>query len=496
MKHYCGLFGVVYNDNGNMQDIINGLNLLQHRGQDSAGISYIESNYEKIDTYKNLGLVKNIFDENLAMKRIKCGIGHVRYSTRVKTSLKRQIQEAQPFSFTVLLSNNKMKEHIYETFALGHNGNIPNISKLKEKYAILMSNEEETESDSYVLGKILQRFVSDQIFTSPQPHEEIPQNIWNDALIKFVNEIHGVYCLLVLTKFGIYVIKDSSAVRPICIAKFSDRIEMSSETVAISSNDYEFVRELKAGEIVFVGNNGEVVNIYSKPQTINTFCSFEYIYFFRHNSTFRGQNIEEIRFNLGQALAEQELLDLSIDEKSKKIPTIVVCVPQTSIASAKGFACKMNISYVDGIIKADNANRTFILPNDDERLNACKKKFIYNEELLKGKRIYLIDDSIVRGNTLKSVVEHLRTCAVVEIHVRIPSPPIISECYYGIDMSTKKELLAYNHTVDKMIEILDVDSLTYLDIERMKKVFSKGDSETHVCTSCFTGKYDSELLDW
>lgn len=490
MKHYCGLFGVVYNESGYLQDIIDGLNLLQHRGQDSAGISFIEEMSEThIATYKNLGLVKDIFSSELGTKLIKCGIGHVRYSTRVKTSLKKQLQETQPFFFTVLLSNSIMQEHRYETFCLAHNGNIPNISKLKEKYGIILNDAEETESDSYILGKIIQKFVSDKCFTSSQI-PEMKKDDWNDVLVKFVDENPGVYCLLILTKFGVYVIKDSSSVRPICISKFNDRTEISSESVAISEKNYEYIRELKAGEIVLVSNNNQVESVYQKSQTINTFCSFEYIYFFRHNSVFRGQNIEDVRFNLGQALAEQELIS------NEKHANVVVCVPQTSISSAKGFAAKMNIQYVDGIVKAKDANRTFILPNDDERLKACQKKFIYNEELLKGKKIYLIDDSIVRGNTLKSVVEQLRSCGVIEIHVRIPSPPIISECYYGIDMSTKKELLAYNYTIEKMLEILNVDTLRYLEIEQMKTVFSQGDKETNVCTSCFTGKYDSELLDW
>ena len=503
MKHYCGLFGVVFKENysGVLGDVINGLNLLQHRGQDSAGASYIlkhlnnNNNEDVIHLYKNLGLVKNVFSDELKSNVVRYGISHVRYSTRVKTSIKKQIEEAQPFVFNVLLSKSGHCVHKYEQFSIAHNGNIPNIAKLKDKYGIVLGATEETESDSYILGKILQKFLSDMYFSDSRS-DNLNHNDWIEVLSKFVNEISGVYCLLILTKFGVYAIKDSSGVRPLSIAQFKDKTVITSESVALTSLtdncEKMNVRELDAGEIVFVDSKN-VQTVYKKSKTINTFCSFEYIYFLRHNSVFRGQNIEEVRFNLGKELAEQELH--SRDEKCDS--QIVICVPQTSISSAKGFAARMNIPYVDGIVKAVNANRTFILPNDNERMNACQKKFIYVDELLRNKRIYLVDDSIVRGNTLKSVVEHLRECGVIEIHVRIPSPPIVSECYYGIDMSTKKELLAYNHTIEKMMEILNVDSLAYLELERMKSVFSKGNNENEiVCTSCFTGKYNAEILDW
>ena len=198
-------------------------------------------------------------------------------------------------------------------------------------------------------------------------------------------------------------------------------------------------------------------------------------------------------------------VSLAVDKKISLDIDFVVCVPQTSISSAKGFAAELNIPFCeDAITKSANINRTFILQNNEARQNACKKKFIYHPNL-KGKKIYLIDDSIVRGNTLKTVVECLRNVGVSEIHVRIPSPPIISECFFGIDMSTKKELIAYNRTIEEISNILNIDSLMYLDVSSMKKAFCDNDNDhiqpdiqpdKQICTSCFTGKYDSELFDW
>jgi amidophosphoribosyltransferase len=241
--------------------------------------------------------------------------------------------------------------------------------------------------------------------------------------------------------------------------------------------------------------------VYTKQDVIGTFCSFEYIYFFRHNSTYSGRNVEQVRIDLGKQLALQ-CKSQSQSQSQSNLPNtnsdkmIVACVPQTSIASAKGFAAEMGLPFVENaIVKNVDINRTFILPNDTARQEACEQKFIFSCDLLSGKIVYLIDDSIVRGNTLKSVVKKLRACGVAQIHVRIPSPPIVSECYYGIDMSTKSELIAYKYSIDEMIKILDVDSLIFISIERMKLAFGNTENEK-VCTSCFTGKYDDKLLDW
>jgi len=500
MKHYCGLFSIIPKKDGKnntIKELVNGLNSLQHRGQDSAGITYIDTLSDIIQTKKNIGLVKDVFNQEFVDKgkEIRAGISHVRYSTRDKTCIEKQIADCQPF----------MLSAGYQNFAFAHNGNVENISQLYDKYNISLNPSEKIiESDSFILGKILQKMILEEVMRNDSEGEYITRKIWNNAIIRFVNEISGVYCLLILTNDSVYAVKDSSGIRPLCITETDESIQISSESVSFSSlNDstgknIPLVYELEAGEILRVDfsmgmGNPKYKSIYKKEKVINTFCSFEYIYFFRHNSVYKGKNIEEIRINLGKELARQSKNITSKDN------AIVVCIPQTSISSARGFSSETGISFIENaIVKSKLVNRTFILQNDEERQNACKKKFIYDKQILLGKDIYLIDDSIVRGNTLKIVAESLRECGVKSIHIRIPSPPIVSECYFGIDMSTKAELIAYNHSIEEITKMFKVDSLEYLTIPSMKKAFTNGNQEDpdNICTSCFTGKYNSDLLDW
>jgi amidophosphoribosyltransferase len=502
MKHYCGLFSIIpkKKETNTIKDLVNGLNSLQHRGQDSAGISYIDTCSDVIQTYKDVGLVKDVFnfsnEDSLTIdikKNIRAGISHVRYSTRDKTCIEKQKADCQPF----ILSAG------YQNFTFAHNGNVDNIGKLYDKYNISLTESEKIiESDSYILGKILQKMILEEISKDKSEGKYITKPIWKHALIRFVNEISGVYCLLVMTNDAVYAVKDSSGIRPLCISETEESIKISSESIAFLSNDIEMgdssLYELESGEIICVdfsvnSGNPKYKSIFKKPLVINTFCSFEYIYFFRHNSVYKGKTIEDIRINLGKELARQ-----SLNNKSS-VNSVVICIPQTAISSARGFSSETNIPFIENaIVKSKLVNRTFILQNDEERQNACKKKFIYDRESLEGKDVYLIDDSIVRGNTLKIVVKELLDNNVKSVHIRIPSPPIVSECYFGIDMSTKAELIAYNCSVDEMVKMFKVDSLEYLTIPSMKKAFARGNDHNsdNVCTSCFTGKYNSELLDW
>ena len=505
LKHYCGLFGII-KKNGvvTLRNLVDGIHCLQHRGQDSTGLAYYTA---ELKSYKNIGLVKDVFSNLEHSNEISSGISHVRYSTRDKTSLEKQLADTQPF--ILKLPNDK-------SFTFAHNGNVPNIAKLIQKYQIEMDESEKIiESDSFILGKIIQKMyveyhgdgdgACDGDGAGDGAGETDENKIWKNVMSRFVNEIAGVYCLLILTDDSIYAVKDSSGVRPLSIFENDNLIAVASESISfngLENFDPKKVYELNAGEIVQITNgSGRWKTIYRKENVIDTFCSFEYIYFFRHNSTYKGKNIEDIRVKLGKELA------METNGKNDKLDAIVVCIPQTSISSAKGFSKMTNIPFIkQAITKSYKVNRTFILQNDEARQDACRRKFLYNKEILEGKNVYLIDDSIVRGNTLKIVVKCLRECAVNSIHIRIPSPPIISECYFGIDMSTKKELIAYNHSIDEMLTIFDVDSLAYLTINGMKKAFSSdgngngngnGEGEyDSVCTSCFTGKYDKQLLDW
>lgn len=494
INHYCGLFSVVSKYPFQFYDITKGISQLQHRGQDSAGTAYITNTNPHIQLYKGLGLVDNVFSKSDSPNELCfAGISHVRYSTRKKTTIEKQLQETQPFVVDSELG----------TFALAHNGNIPNIKKLQDKYDITI----DTESDSLILAEIIRSMIKIYKYKT-----------FDDVLIKFVNEIAGVYCILILTENEVYAIKDSSGVRPLCYGFYrskhdSDNIAnvlvFASESIALTECGCTSITEVDVGQIVAAGWKDNTIGgveqygmlseliqpriVYTKPDVIGTFCSFEYIYFFRHNSTYNGKNVEQVRMNLGKQLALQCKTTYYKDQNPLS-NSIVVCVPQTSIASAKGFAAEMEIPFDENaIVKNFSINRTFILPNDKARQDACEQKFIFSDDRLYGKNIYLIDDSIVRGNTLKSIVKKLKNCGVRTIHVRIPSPPIVSECYYGIDMSTKSELIAYKYSIEEMIKIFDVDSLIFISIENMKLAFGNNEN---VCTSCFTGKYDDKLLDW
>lgn len=462
MQHYCGLFAVVNPEPTLTKIIINGLEKLQHRGQDSAGMSWVSDRV--IKTYKGIGLVKDVF-HNMPTQYSKIGIGHVRYSTRKKTTHENSLKETQPFT----LSSD------FGDFAFAHNGNIPNVETLRQKFDLDDSCCLGSESDSLVLAQIIQSLTKSK-------------SNWTEVLKEFIEQIPGVYTALVLTTDSIFALKDRFGVRPLCVSTFENKCIISSESCAIPEkfqNDSLF--EVEPGEIIQISpffNEPKIV--YKSTNTREQFCSFEHIYFFRHNTTYRGKNIREIRYRLGVELAKTE---------KHIVADVVVCVPQTSIPNAEGFAQTLHLPFLsEAIVKKRKANRTFILPNNEARQNACNDKFIYDTNVLKGKKIYLIDDSIVRGNTLKSVAEKLWECGVKEIHVRIPSPQLISECYYGIDMSTKKELVAHKFSKSEVqiANYLDIDTLRHLDISGMTNVFSTD----NVCTSCFTGKYNKDLLDW
>lgn len=451
MDHYCGLSSFV----GELtnQYLVESLNLLQHRGHDGAGVSYVINNSSKsgkIVTHKGSGFVKDVFQEDIP--KTTMGIGHVRYSTRNKVDNEEAL--LQPFQETCQLGD----------FALAHNGNIPNINKFRDMHQIDLESESDTEILTHIVKKLAGTYKS-----------------WEDIMIYIVNTIPGVYCITVLTQNKIFCIKDRYGVRPLCIGKKRDNYCVVSESLALQ--DFENVREVNPGEVISVSTKG-VESLYTKHES-PAFCSFEYIYFFRHNSKHMGKYIYDLRYQTGYKMGKEE---------GKTKGDMVICVPKTAIAGARGFAEALRIPFFDEyLIKKPKVkiNRTFILPTNKERIEACQKKFEYNFKRMKGKRVYLVDDSIVRGNTMRTIIKNLRDGGIKEVHVAILSPPIVSECYYGIDMSTKDELIASNKETDEIAKELDVNSLRYLSIDTMKAVFN-----IPVCTSCFDGKYDQDLLSW
>tara|TARA_Y100000389_G_scaffold204372_1_gene256545 strand:+ start:2026 stop:3360 length:1335 start_codon:yes stop_codon:yes gene_type:complete len=439
----CGIFGTSNLDPSytNIIDVIRGLELLQHRGQESCGIAY----YDNKDCIlkKGLGLVKNVFGNCQTFQNLKSNacIGQVRYSTsgNSKNDDVSKLQECQPLNG---LFDNK-------PFVLTHNGNIPQID-----------------------GHDTQ-FIVDFLTKSNYDN-------WNDALINLVETIPGSYCLLILYNNELYGIRDRYAIRPLSIGKINNAVCISSETSAMHS--FEPFRDILPGEIVKV--NGGIVNtLYQSNNTKLCICAFEFVYFLRENSITDGYKVSDVRRAFGKKLALKETI--SFNEN-----TIVVGIPKSGIISAEAYADSLNLPYKQCITKNKNINRTFILPTDEDRKKACNEKFIYNPDV-KGKSIIVVDDSIVRGNVIKSIISKLWLLGANEVHVRIPSPKVVSTCNYGIDIPSEKELLATNRTLDQMCENIKATSLQFLDIEDMNSVIPKNSYK-----ECYGIPVETELVEW
>tara|TARA_Y100001970_G_C14254069_1_gene873853 strand:+ start:3068 stop:4447 length:1380 start_codon:yes stop_codon:yes gene_type:complete len=457
LKKKCGIFGLfsIKYDNTLIDKTIIGLEHLQHRGREAAGISYYNDN---IVVYKNFGLVKSIFKDfknnNILVK--SC-IGHTRYSTTKKSnkSLSEQFDNIQP-----------LYSELYD-FSLVHNGNIPNMDNIIKKYNI---TDMKTDSDSEIFVKLIQMS---------------KKKTFDEKVIEIVDKIPGVYSLIIQTKEAIYGIKDRYGIRPLCLAHNGETFCLSSESTY--TGECSYIRELLSSEVVKIDNNG-VNTIYKNDTNISNFCLFERIYFMKHTSTMNNELIESQRYTFGYKLGESEDI---LEYNNKHI--IVVDIPNTAIPSAKGYADALNLKYTPIFEKISGTGRTFILPNNNSRYTTNRKglKFKDNVTLDTTQSIVLVDDSLVRGNTIKSIVQKLHEYGITDIHLRISSPPVKYPCYYGIDIPTKEELLAYNHTIPEIENLLGITSLRYLDYDEMAKLYEG----TH-CGSCFTGKYNNELMNW
>lgn len=445
----CGIFAIM-NDNNSYQKITNGLKLLQHRGHDAAGLSYLDEN-NNINTFKALGLVSNVFNNFNPNIIFHTGIGHVRYSTRPKTTIENSIKETQPINGLTKLGE----------FALAHNGNIPNIEKIKKKYKI----DYETESDTIIIVKIIENISN-------------KRDNWRDILVEFINQIEGVYCIVILTSNEIFALRDAYGIRPLCIGIKNENYCIASESIALQ--DYKLERDVLPGEIIQLSMDG-IKTLYHRKIKKNIFCSFEYIYFMREDSSNDGKVVRDLRYKLGYEMGKDEILEEN---------SIILCVPNTARPAAQGFANACGLEYHDYIEKKDQG-RTFILADNNDRITACNNKFIFYKNEIKNKNVYLVDDTIVRGNTLKAVIKQLYDCEIGNIHLRITAPPVKSQCFFGIDIPTCRELIAYSRTIEEIKDELGVKSLKYLDIKSMKKIFDQ-----KVCTCCFDGKYNKKLLDW
>uniref|UniRef100_A0A6C0IRN2 amidophosphoribosyltransferase n=1 Tax=viral metagenome TaxID=1070528 RepID=A0A6C0IRN2_9ZZZZ len=432
----CGIFGVYNKTIGQVSDLIAGLKLLQHRGKDGFGL--IKFNNRTYREYRAEGIVKMSYAN---MKHdIKAGIGHTRYKTSGSSTIEGRLNELQP------LKEKFKGQYIY----IAHNGNIPQVKGHDTTY-------------------LLQYICSKQTCSI------------EDVLIDIMNMIPASYSIMILYKGQIYATRDRYGVRPLCIGEDKNRYYISSESCALPENSYK--RDIMAGEIVKINTNG-IQSVYKHPRIYDGLCLFEIIYFLNPKSWCDGINVKRLRYYLGEKLAGKEGENFNKDY-------VVIGIPETGIIAGRGYAQVLNLEYKQLIRKNREAGRTFILLTNERRVRACKKKFLYDKDNLKDKNIILVDDSIVRGNVMKSLVDNLKDCGVKEIHVRIPSPPVIDVCDLGIAIHKKDELIMHNRTVEEVGKELGVNSLNYLYINEMGGMIPN-DSYTQ----CFTGEISKEIKDW
>jgi len=447
----CGVFGI-YADGKNVAEIIfYGLQALQHRGQESAGIAV--SDGENILVYKDLGLVSSIFNEqNLAPLQGYIGIGHSRYSTKGKNVWK----NSQPIFGTFK----------GVSFAIAHNGNLINTESLR-KIQIKKGAKFETTTDTEIIVSLIE--------TSQKENIE-------DAIKDAISKIKGSFSLLILTRDKLIAIRDPNGFRPMVLGIRSGNYIIASETCAFDIIDAKFIREIDPGEFLIIDKDG-LRSQMPLPVVRRSMCVFELIYFARPDSYIYNKNLYAVRHKMGEQLACEAPADADL----------VISVPDSGTPAAVGFSAASRIPYAEGFIKNRYIGRTFIQPSQDIREIGVRLKLNPLKDMIKGKKIVVVDDSIVRGNTSKQIVKMLYNAGVKEIHMRISSPPLINPCFYGIDMATQTEFIANHRTVEDIRKYLGVDSLAYLSIDGLVKAI--GEPKADFCFACFNGDYPVDVSE-
>ena len=454
MRDKCGIVGAYSRDKSVhvSRQIYYGLYSLQHRGQESAGIS--AHNGDELSTFRGMGLVCDVFNNgNVEGIDGSVGIGHVRYSTTGKS----KIENSQPF-FTDFDSG---------TIAVAHNGDIINSPKLRYELELLGYKFEST-TDSEVLCHLLSR----EMLKTPDPV---------DAIRNVTKMLNGSYSLVILVNDDLFVARDPSGIKPLSIGEMDDLTMVASETVAFDVLGANILRDVEPGEIIYIGDEIKSYKLPDDQKPRRAHCMFEYVYFARPDSILDGRFVYNVRLNIGKALSREFPADADV----------VMPVPDSAITAAIGFSRESGLGYGEGLLKNRYVGRTFIMPTQEERETSVRLKMNPIKSELEGKSIVLVDDSVVRGTTSKSLVKVLREAGAKEIHLRVGCPPIISPCYYGIAMATKKELIASDKDVEEIRKILGVDSLGYLSIESL--IDCIGIEDGNLCVGCLTGEYPTEL---
>ena len=442
----CGIFGI-HGSRFCASDVYYGLFSLQHRGQESCGIATNDD--ASIECVKGMGLVSDVLSsDKIANLKGDIAIGHVRYSTAGGSVP----ENAQPI----------VTQYSKGTLSIAHNGNLTNASELKreleDKGAIF-----HTTTDSEVIAYLIAQKRS----SNPSVEE---------AVKEVMGIIKGGYALLVMSPRKLIAARDPFGLKPLVMGKLDDAVIFCSETCALEAVGAEFIRDINPGEVVIV-ENGDIRSIDSGLVRPMKKCVFEYIYFARPDSVIDGISVAEARREAGRILARKHPCECDI----------VIGVPESGIDAALGFAAESGIPYEKGFVKNSYVGRTFIKPSQEQRQQAVKIKLNPISAVVNGKRVVIIDDSIVRGNTIANQVNMLRNAGATEVHVRISSPPFMHPCYYGTDVPDEDYLIACQHTIPEIRDIIGADSLGYLEPGDLDEML--GGDDFRYCDACFTGDY-------
>lgn len=452
----CGVFGIYAVDKGidPAHETYLALYALQHRGQESCGIAVNDQGV--IISHKDLGLVPDVFNE-VMLKHISGGnmaVGHVRYSTTGGNSR----ENAQPL----------VMKYAKGSIALAHNGNLVNAYDLRSKLE-LTGAIFQTTNDSEVMAYIIAR-------------NRLKTSSIEQAVVESMKTIKGAYSIVLMSPRKLIAARDPNGFRPLCMGKIGESIVFASETCALDSIGAVFVRDVEPGEVIVVCD-GKITSVREHCGVKSSLCIFEYIYFARPDSVIDGQSVHLARQRAGALLAKQYPVEADL----------VIGVPDSGIDAALGYAYQSGIRYGLGFIKNRYVGRTFIQPTQGQRDSAVSIKLNALASAVRGKRVIMVDDSIVRGTTSAHIVEMLRDAGATQVHVRVSSPPFRNPCYFGTDIDSREKLIACRMSVDEICKSIGADTLGYLDTGDLEKIAP--DSKCSFCKGCFTGEYPIEVPD-
>lgn len=451
----CGVFGIYDRDGGCAQSAYYGLYALQHRGQEACGIATM--NGLEMQCHKDVGLVGDVFSKDI-LDRLNgtMAVGHVRYSTSGGS----RWENAQPLTLS----------YVKGTFAVAHNGNLVNVEKLKRHYeyrGAIFHTTTDSEIIAYVIAQ--ERLLCGSI---------------ERAVANTIRQLKGAFSLVIMSSRKLIAARDPWGFRPLCIGRRGNAWIFASETCALDSVGASFVRDVEPGEVVYVNLNGELKSIREACQTEKTgLCVFEYLYFARPDSVIDGQAVHAARILAGRYLAKEHPIEADV----------VIGVPDSGLNAAKGYAKESGIPYNDGLIKNRYIGRTFIQPGQANREQSVKLKLNPLRSTVAGKRVVVIDDSIVRGTTSHQLVRLLRDAGATQVHMLSSAPMFVAPCYFGTDIPSKQELFACNHSLEEMRELIGADSLGFLSVESLHKIAP--DCARGFCDGCFTEHYPVPVED-